>query len=499
MPTNPNPIVTASGLFDTFPVWLPVPHGTRTLEFYATSETPSIISMMSLTHYAPSSSFTGSGGGGTSTSASWASSSISSSYSLSSSISISSSYSLSSSFSLSSSRSISSSYSLSSSRSITSGFSDTSTSSSYALTSSTSIRSSYTNNGPITGDVTGSLSSSMVVGLRGVQIDSTSPSVDNILVYSSSKWIPKDVNDLPINFNTNQPVSLFYHNPVGTISSGSNQYVANFMLDDTSPPDDGYAYIYRTDINTRQTTRVRVCDRYNQYLNFSLLKSDGGIPYVVWTTDEDRIYLLNINTQQATASYDITEFYPQYESDKYKIFKINDVSNPSKPVFYGISDNVNVVSISNIRVIKYYWDGSNYESVTTGSALNLTSNTIVSSSIFKQFEPTDTAANFIYVNIIKNPMRLYVKTYRSGLLHIFEIDSSFGTNFFSWWLSPSRLNFLTYKKSISVQDGDEYVSPLPSYNGSRYSLEYDLSTGEEIMLNYNNATSGKVTRMPWVE
>ncbi len=121
-------------------------------------------------------------------------------------------------------------------------------------------------------------------------------------------------------------------------------------------------------------------------------------------------------------------------------------------------------------------------------------------SIFTGWNTAGSYIIFFQYNPIKR--RLYMLNTSSGILFIFKFDVLFVGSLITWWAaSVPDASDINFEKAIVLPGTPG--SPWANSAAEKFTIEYDLATGEEKSISFNRrgntSLTGSICRVPWVE
>lgn len=183
----------------------------------------------------------------------------------------------------------------------------------------------------------------------------------------------------------------------------------------------------------------------------------------------------------------------------YKPAQIDLTDNPNR--YYCLTSNaVNQAGTNHISgfgfvitAARMVYISSTGAPTAVGTALDLTSATILNNTQFNVWHPSGSGAHILLLQWNPVSRRLYVITDAVSALHIFTLDPS-ASDLVTWWQTAVgvREPLLSYVKSIAIPCGLNV-----SLSAANLNVEFDVLAGNEAALCINAA--GSITRVPWIE
>lgn len=290
-------------------------------------------------------------------------------------------------------------------------------------------------------------------------------------------------------------------NPDGAISYGKDIFFIS------KGRHGGKSFLNHLDQTTRLVTRQDVKGAGNwSGANMAPFRLADLVDKVIWCSVEGMYYIPLQPGTGTVQTWPNSEHANMQNHDGYKPCfadeSVNGAGNP--PVIYAVSSGFAVQDSTTVRCLKL--DVTAHTSAAFGANLNLHDANINNVAEFQKWHTT--AANLLLVQYNPIKKRLYVITDETGFVHIFTVNNSAFAGTGGFWDTAGprsaviRAGELTYVKAIPLCGGTGLWAS-PTFSKEHYTVEFDLTTGEEraIALTRQLITTGTgvVTRVPWAE
>lgn len=290
-------------------------------------------------------------------------------------------------------------------------------------------------------------------------------------------------------------------NPDGAISYGKDVFFIS------KGRHGGKSFLNHLDQTTRLVTRQDVKGAGNwTSSNMAPFRLADAVDIVIWNAAEGMYYIPLQPGTGTVQTWPNSEHANMQSHDGYKPCwvdeSVNGAGNP--PVIYAVSSGWGVQDTTTARCLKL--DLTAHTSAAFGANLNLHDANITNVAEFQKWHTS--AANLLLFQYNPIKKRIYVITDETGFIHIFTVNNSAFAGTGGFWDTAGprdatvRAGELTYVKALPLCGGTGSWASV-SFGKEHYTVEFDLTTGEEkavtLTRQINTNGTGVVTRVPWVE